>query len=59
MFAVAFATFGGFRIGARKFTPADDLISEALRISKESDAVVFVTGLNADYESEGCKSRRA
>ena len=28
---------------------------QALQLARKSDAVVIVTGLNADYESEGCE----
>lgn len=57
--SVAFVTFGGFRIGARKIDTPKAMLEQALRVAESCDAVVLVTGLSADYEGEGCKRCRS
>jgi beta-glucosidase len=45
--------FGAFRIGALPYVESSKAVNEAVDLAKNSDSVVIITGLNADYESEG------
>nr|AAG59831.1 beta-glucosidase [Volvariella volvacea] len=43
----------GVRLGGAEVANADDLLSEAVKLASEADAVIAVVGLNADWETEG------
>jgi beta-glucosidase len=43
----------GVRLGGAEVVASDDLLSEAVALAKDADAVIAIVGLNADWETEG------
>jgi beta-glucosidase len=43
----------GVRLGGAEVQDSDELLSSAVSLAKEADAVIAVVGLNADWETEG------
>lgn len=43
----------GVRLGGAVVEDSDELLESAIRLAKDSDAVIAFVGLNADWETEG------
>jgi len=43
----------GVRLGGAEVQDPDELMSSAVSLAKDADAVIAVVGLSADFESEG------
>jgi beta-glucosidase len=43
----------GVRLGGAVVEDSDELLESAIRLAKDSDAVIAIVGLNADWETEG------
>jgi len=43
----------GVRLGGAVVEDSDQLLESAIQLAKDSDAVIAIVGLNADWETEG------
>lgn len=43
----------GVRLGGAEVKDENELMTEAVALAKDADAVIAVVGLNADWETEG------